>query len=240
MLEAAEPSGLPESMIEHTTPAAGARGVSRLLLALLLGAVAVVGIGAGVLVFDLTRSGAPPAPIGGPAATWAAGARPAPPFVLRDQDGARVSLASLRGRPVIVTFIDPLCRNYCPLEARVLNTVVQRLPAGERPAIVAVSVDRWGDARSNLLLDGRRWHLVPEWRWGVGSGPALASVWRDYSIGVLDSPKTIAGVTVHEISHTEASYLVDAKGDERALFVWPFTADDLLATVRAMRASAGP
>lgn len=44
-----------------------------------------------------------------PQVTWAAGRRAAPAFTLRDQVGRRVSLTAYRGRPVIVTFIDPLC-----------------------------------------------------------------------------------------------------------------------------------
>ena len=76
-----------------------------------------------------------------PSATWAAGAIRAPGFRLTDQNGTAFSLASLRGRPVIITFIDPLCRNYCPIEAQHLVGVVRTLPAGSRPAIVAVSVN---------------------------------------------------------------------------------------------------
>ena len=61
-----------------------------------------------------------------PTAVWPRGARPAPDFRLTDQHGRPFSLGSLRGRPVLVTFIDPLCRNLCPLEARVLSDAVRR------------------------------------------------------------------------------------------------------------------
>ena len=52
-------------------------------------------------------------------------------------------------------------------------------------------------------------------------------MWKHYDIGVLDEKKTIAGVVVHNIVHTEAAYVVDANGYERALFLWPFTAADI-------------
>jgi hypothetical protein len=32
---------------------------------------------------------------------------------------------------------------------------------------------------------------------------------------------------VHDVTHTEAAYLIDAKGYERALFLWPFGAGDV-------------
>ena len=51
---------------------------------------------------------------------------------------------------MILAFIDPVCRNLCPLEAKVLNSVPSQLPASSRPAIVAVSVNPWGQAAANL------------------------------------------------------------------------------------------
>jgi len=173
-----------------------------------------------------------------PPMTWAAGARPAPDFRLVDQAGRPVSVSGFRGRPVIVTFIDPLCRNFCPLEAKQLNALVRTLPASQRPAIVAVSVNVYGNARANLLQDVAKWRLVPEWRWAVGSPRQLAQVWRRYQIGVLATTKKIAGVTVHEITHTEAAYVVDRKGFERALFLWPFRAGDVSTVLRRVAPAA--
>jgi cytochrome oxidase Cu insertion factor (SCO1/SenC/PrrC family) len=172
------------------------------------------------------------------AATWAAGMRRAPDFRLVDQGGGPVSLSSFRGRPVIVTFIDPLCRNFCPLEAQQLNELVRRLPAAQRPAIVAVSVNVYGNARANLLQDVAKWRLVPEWRWAVGRTRQLATVWRRYRIGVLVTTKRVAGVTVHEISHTEAAYVIDRRGYERALFLWPFGAKDVRAALAKVSSSS--
>jgi cytochrome oxidase Cu insertion factor (SCO1/SenC/PrrC family) len=172
------------------------------------------------------------------AATWAAGMRRAPDFRQVDQGGGPGSRASFRGRPVIVTFIDPLCRNFCPLEAQQLNELVRRLPAAQRPAIVAVSVNVYGNARANLLQDVAKWRLVPEWRWAVGRTRQLATVWRRYRIGVLVTTKRVAGVTVHEISHTEAAYVIDRRGYERALFLWPFGAKDVRAALAKLSSSS--
>ena len=142
--------------------------------------------------------------------------------MLRDQKGRPVSIAAYRGRPVIVTFIDPLCRNLCPLEAQVLNQADRQMPVSQRPVILAVSVDVYADARADLLQDVREWHLVPQWRWGVGRPGAAGRVWRRYQVGVSVVTKRIAGTAIHYITHTEAAYIVDATGHERALFLWPF------------------
>ena len=168
------------------------------------------------------------------AATWPARMHRAPDFALRDQDGVPVSLAALRGRPVIVTFIDPLCRDYCPIEAQHLSDVVRMLPAGEKPAILAVSVNIYGNAHANLVEDARKWKLVPQWRWAIGAPPALSRVWSAYHISVLAMTKTVAGVKVHTIGHTEAAYVIDASGFQRALFLWPYSAAGVLRTLRAL------
>lgn len=162
-----------------------------------------------------------------PPFSWPAGRRPAPNFVLRDQAGRPVSLAAYRGRPVIVTFIDPVCRNLCPLEAQVLNQAERQMPASQRPAILAVSVDVYAQTRADMLQDESKWHLVPQWRWGVGRPAQLAAVWKQYRIAVRVTTKKISDTTINYITHTEGAYIIDASGHERALFLWPFYPQDV-------------
>jgi len=207
----------------------------RYLIVAVAFAAAVV---AGVLIAQ-SRSASPAAATGAavptePQVSWAAGARRAPDFSLTDQAGEPVSLARFKGRPVIVTFIDPLCRNLCPLEAKVLERAVESLPVSQRPEIVSVSVNRWANARRYLLQDVAKWNLHTDWHWAVGPAPALARVWRDYQIGVEDAPRTVAGVTVHDIAHTEASFVVDRNGNQRALFLYPFTASQVAETLKQL------
>jgi cytochrome oxidase Cu insertion factor (SCO1/SenC/PrrC family) len=203
-----------------------------------LGVALVVGIGVGAAIAVMRSSASPAAPAfaaaSGPPVAWPAGKKPAPDFSLRSEDGARISLRQFRGRPVIVTFIDPLCRNLCPIEAKTLGRVAASFPAGQRPAIVAVSTNRWADARKNLVLDESKWSLPSDWHWAVGTPAALARVWKDYAIGVSVATKTIAGITVHRITHTEASYVVDPTGHERALYLYPFLASDVEHTVSSL------
>ncbi|MGH2873484.1 MAG: SCO family protein, partial [Solirubrobacteraceae bacterium] len=165
---------------------------------------------------------------------YPAGRLAAPDFSLRDQDGRRFSLSQYRGRPVLITFVDPLCRNLCPLEAHALNAAVDELPPAQRPEIVAVSVDVYADTRHDLMQDFTRWELVPQWRWGVGGDAQLASIWKRYRVFVQVVNKTLAGVTVHYITHTEAAYLIDPSGHERALFEWPFLPGQVVAAVREL------
>ena len=169
-------------------------------------------------------------------ATFPARTRLAPAFALRDERGNPVTLASLRGRPAIVTFIDPLCRDFCPREASVLSEAAAAL-GEDAPAIVSVSVDPWADTAQNLREDAAHWRLPPGWRWGVGSYGELAKVWRSYAVAVQVTHKSIAGVKVRNITHTGAAYLIDADGFERALFLYPFTSGQVVSATRNMLSS---
>jgi cytochrome oxidase Cu insertion factor (SCO1/SenC/PrrC family) len=95
-----------------------------------------------------------------------------------------------------------------------------------------------GNARANLLQDVDQWNLVPQWRWGVGTEAQLASVWKSYHVGVLVTTKKIAGVTAYYIAHTEAAYVIDAKGYQRAVFLWPYSADAVTRTLRSLPSSS--
>jgi cytochrome oxidase Cu insertion factor (SCO1/SenC/PrrC family) len=169
--------------------------------------------------------------------TWSEGQRQAPDFTLTEQNGRPISPAAYRGRPVIVTFIDPLCRNLCPLEAKVLNEVDERLPVAQRPQIIAVSVDVYADTHADLMQDFGRWSLVPQWHWAVGNPSQLQAVWKRYYAEVEVQTKHIAGTTVHYVTHSEMAYLLDGKGYERALFSWPFSAKAVRKTLARLERS---
>jgi protein SCO1/2 len=193
---------------------------------------------AAVLAFLLVKAFVPQGS-SGPSdvtATWAAGMRPAPAFALHDEHGKPLTLASLRGRPAIVTFIDPLCRDFCPREASVLSEASSALGA-DAPRIVSVSVNPWADTPANFRADAAHWRLAPGWRWGVGSYGQLADVWKRYAVAVQVTEKKIAGIKVRNIVHTGAAYLIDAKGNERALFLYPFTTAQVVSATKDMLSS---
>lgn len=194
------------------------------------GVALVVGIGVGAgIALSRRSSGAPGGPVQGASQTsWPAGKHVAPDFALRDEHGAPVSLRRFRGRAVILTFIDPACTTLCPLEAQVLDRTLAQLPAAQRPAIVAVSVNPRGDTARAFRHDARAWKLTSAWHWAIGSERALSHVWQEYGIGVSTNPKT------KDVVHTEAAYLVDATGHERALYLWPFGPRDLLQGLRRL------
>ena len=115
-----------------------------------------------------------------------------------------------------------------------LSNAASRLPAAQRPEIIAVSVDIYADKRYDLLQDFSRWDLVPQWQWAVGKPRQLAAVWKSYGAEVTVKTKHIAGTAVHFVYHSEMAYLIDAQGYERALLTWPYTAQQVDAAVRSL------
>jgi cytochrome oxidase Cu insertion factor (SCO1/SenC/PrrC family) len=211
---------------------AAARGrAARATLAIVLAGAAVLGVGAGI-VLHLLNAGAASVSTAGlrGQATWAAGARPAPPITaLRDQTGRLFTLSSLRGRTAVITFFDSHCNEACPLEGRALAAAERSLPRAERPVLVVVTVNP-RDTPSSTRAAARKWGLaqVGAWHWLWGGRGLLARVWGAYHIFV--APRK------GDIVHTEALYLIDRHGDERSAYLYPFAprfmAQDLATLAR--------
>ena len=180
-----------------------------------------VGIGVGVAIHAIGSQSRPSAVAGALAdlhgqATWSPGERAAPAFTLRDQTGTPVSLAALRGRPVLLTFLDSQCTQQCPIQGRQLASILRRLPAAQRPVLVVVSVDPSGDTPAGIRSAMAKWGLAGPWTWHWlnGSAARLATVWHSYGVTVDPSSG--------DIVHSLVLYLLDRKGFERTAYLYPF------------------
>ncbi len=154
---------------------------SRRVGALVVAGAALVGILLGLGIHSLSGDGASgqggPAPIRGQAA-WPTGLREAPDFALRDSDGHTFSLASMRGQPIILTFMDSQCHQECPLEGRAIAAALETVPDSQRAAVVAVSVNPWEDTPGSARRAIKRFGLAGfRWRWLLGSKKRLERVW---------------------------------------------------------------
>jgi cytochrome oxidase Cu insertion factor (SCO1/SenC/PrrC family) len=189
--------------------------------AIVIGLASAIGIaaGGGLYVLDAHRSPSASAdalPAFHGQAEWEPNARPAPAFTLRDESGKPVSLASLRGRPVLLTFLDSQCKQECPIQGRQLGSILRRLPAAKRPALVVVSVDPSGDTAPSIRHAMTTWGLAGPWTWHWlnGNRSRLAVVWHAYGITVDPSSG--------DIVHSLVLYLIDRDGYERTAYLYPF------------------
>jgi protein SCO1 len=194
-------------------------------------AAAVAGIAVGAAFHGRFFGSAPAAaPLNTPllngSATWPAGRRPAPGFSLVDQQGRTVSLASLRGRTAVVTFLDAGCTGACPVEARLLDAALAEVGPRLRPRLVVVSVDPSGDTPARVARALRTWGLPAGTLWVRGPRAQLRHVWDAYHISVQD----VGGRLVH----STAVYVLDRGGDERAGSLLPFIPGLLAGDLRRL------
>jgi len=137
---------------------------------------------------------------------------PAPGFSLVNQHGEPVSLASLKGRTVVLTFLDDTCTTDCPVIAQELRTADTYLGRQARQVeMVAVNANPRFTAPEYLAAFDRQEGLdgVANWLYLTGSLPQLKRVWRAYGEAVVSLP----GGSM--IGHSDFAYLIDASGRTR-------------------------
>ena len=172
------------------------------LLAVLAPAV-FAGLGASLLATsEISASGAAPTPAS--LQSPLRQGRSAPPFSLIDQRGQAVSLESLRGRPVAMTFVYGNCHASCPLLIQRLKALETRA-AGTDAAFVAVSLDPERDTPVALRAVAAHWELSDRWHLLTGDPAAVRRVLRDYAIQWAPLPDG-------EIAHENVIILIDRRG----------------------------
>jgi len=140
--------------------------------------------------------------------------RPAPPFSLTDQRGRTVTLASLRGKVVLLTFLDDTCSVDCPLIAQEFRIAGQLLGAdARRVELVAINDNPLYTQVSYIRAFDRQEGLqgVPDWLYLTGSQARLRQVWRRYGVPVQVLP---AGSM---IGHGDYAFVIDQAGHLRRL-----------------------
>src|SRR5690348_13734412 len=137
---------------------------------------------------------------------------PAPDFSLTDQDGQTVSLASLRGKVVLMTFLDPVCTSDCPIIAQEFKQAGQMLGAqAKHVELVAVVANPTYRSTAFTRAFDRQEGLttVPDWLYLTGSLSQLGAVWRHYGVTVQDLP---AGAMA---AHNDLAVVIDPAGHIR-------------------------
>lgn len=159
---------------------------------------------------------------------------PAPEFSLRDQAGRTVTLDGLRGKAVVLTFMYTRCPDFCPATAVKLRQTIERLgDDASDVAVVAVSVDPEHDTQEAAREFSARMRM-PEanWHYLIGTEAELAPVWQGYYIGRL--PPAVGQTPEELLGHTEALFLIDARGQRRSLLRGDFDPAELAKALRAL------
>jgi cytochrome oxidase Cu insertion factor (SCO1/SenC/PrrC family) len=134
---------------------------------------------------------------------------PAPAFALTDQHGHPVSLASLRGKVVLLTFLDPVGTTGSPLIAQEFRAAGQLLGAHEHQVeLVAIALSpTYHTVAVTCAFDRQeRMNAVPNWLFLTGSVAQLRQVWRAYGVTAYSRP---AGAMT---AHANQAYVIGPAG----------------------------
>ena len=137
----------------------------------------------------------------------------APDFNLVDQFGHPVSLSSLRGREVVLAFIDSRCTSICPLTANIMYSAKAQLGASDasRVTLVAINANPTATSVATVQAWSSNHGMLHQWLFLTGSPQQLQDVYHRYGVYVqVDS----SGNDIHDAS----MYIIDAQGHERLLF----------------------
>jgi cytochrome oxidase Cu insertion factor (SCO1/SenC/PrrC family) len=137
---------------------------------------------------------------------------PAPAFALTDQHGRTVTLAGLRGKVVLLTFLDPVCSSDCPLIAQEFRQAGQLLSADSRQVeLVAINYNPLYTQLAYTRAFDRQEHLdgVPNWLYLTGPRARLQQIWHNYALPMAILP---AGSM---IGHGDYAFVIDRAGHMR-------------------------
>jgi cytochrome oxidase Cu insertion factor (SCO1/SenC/PrrC family) len=195
-------------------------------------AIVVIGILAGVsggvvVALAFRPHAAPPAAFVAP--THSVGAslarQAAPPFTLTDQNGKPVSLAAERGHVVLLTFLDPQCRQLCPVIGKDVGALEKQLPTWIHPVLLIVSVApgrTLADVTTFLVKETPGW--LPGWHWLLGPNDAsLKLTWLHWHISVIP--------TAADIEHDALLDVIDPEGYLRVTYPAPLYVGDVVADI---------
>lgn len=133
----------------------------------------------------------------------------AAPFSLTDAaTGKTVTLSSLSGRVVVLTFADATCKDICPVLAAELHAAAADLGVTKVPVVfVTVNSDPLATAAKDaVILRQPLLASLPGWMFLTGSVHELNGVWKDYGISITADPSTGAA------SHNDLLYFIAPNG----------------------------
>ena len=137
---------------------------------------------------------------------------PAPAFALADQHGRQVSLASLRGKVVLLTFLDPVCVTDCPLIAQEFRQAGQLLGAdASHVDLVAIDVNPLYYEGAYTQAFDRQEGLtgVTDWLYLTSAPARLRQLYKAYGVSAQTLP---AGAM---LAHDDIAFVIDKSGQIR-------------------------
>jgi cytochrome oxidase Cu insertion factor (SCO1/SenC/PrrC family) len=137
---------------------------------------------------------------------------PAPSFSLTDQTGRAVTLASLRGKVIALTFLDPVCTTDCPVIGQEFRRADLALgPLAKQVEFIAIVTNPLYRSIFDMDAFDRVEGLdhLRNWLFLTGSDSTLSRIWNDYGVQVE------VGGAGAMVDHADEAFVIDASGHTR-------------------------
>ena len=137
---------------------------------------------------------------------------PVPSFTLTDQSGRQVSTADLRGHWTVLTFLDSVCSDNCPVIANQLAAMDRSLgPLADRVQILAVNTNPVFSNVRDVATFTTEHGLsdLPNWHFLTGPPAALQALMTQFQV-------TISIPVVGMLSHTQGIVFIGPDGNQEA------------------------
>jgi protein SCO1/2 len=151
--------------------------------------------------------------------------RPTPQHLqLLDQKGQPVSLASLRGKVVVLAPFLSLCQDECPLITAAFTSLQRDVHAAglsDRVAFVEATVDPGRDSVARLAAYQKEFGA--DWNLWTGTPAQIASFWKPFGVSYQTAPEEqpakidwwTGQPLTYDVNHTDGYILIGADGRER-------------------------
>jgi cytochrome oxidase Cu insertion factor (SCO1/SenC/PrrC family) len=137
----------------------------------------------------------------------------APDFTLTDQFGHPVTLSALRGREVVLAFIDSQCKTLCPLTSTIMYSAKSQLSAMASKQVLLIAVN--ANPTSTSIASVQAWSIshgmLHQWQFLTGSAQQLNSIYSMYNTYVQVDPNG-------SVAHDPIIFIIDSQGHERLYF----------------------
>ena len=130
----------------------------------------------------------------------------APNFLLIDQAGREVTLATFRGKPFLLGFIFAHCKTVCPVLVHNLRTAHAELGPETIP-LVFITLDPRRDTPRSLPSVAKRYELSQNQYILSGDVSQVEAVANAYGVGAERDEKT------GDVSHPPLVFVIGAKGE---------------------------
>ena len=141
-----------------------------------------------------------------------------PEFALTNQDGKRITSASLKGHPVVYAFVYSTCRDTCPAQVQTIGGALEDVDDPD-VKVIGISVDPANDTAKRAQSFLLKQNMTGRMDFLLGTRAQLQPIWRAFAIQPQQA----------NLEHSAHTVLADREGFQRIGFPFDQMTEEALA-----------